>query len=117
MRYAPFGFAVQSATSGLIGGSAWKIVRYRFSEWAKGRVTGPKTLADAVSAFGAATKSKLANKAATGAPEDQLRAPLEALIKDLAQLLKLSNTHLVGESTLAHLSTRPDYADDLPDST
>jgi hypothetical protein len=43
-----------------------------------------KTVADAVSAFGASAKSKLANVAITGAPEDQLRGPLEALVRDLA---------------------------------
>jgi hypothetical protein len=36
-------------------------------------------LSAAISDFGAAAKRKLANKAATGAPEDQLRAPLERL--------------------------------------
>ena len=69
-------------------------------------------LAAVVSAFGAATKRKLANKAASGAPEDQLRAPLEALVADLAGLTGLPSraVALVGESTLEHLSTRPDYA-------
>ena len=69
-------------------------------------------LAAVVSAFGAATKRKLASKAASGAPEDQLRAPLEALVADLAGLTGLPSraVTLVGESTLAHLSTRPDYA-------
>lgn len=43
-----------------------------------------KTLADAVSAYGAGVKAKLANAAISGAPEDQLRGPLEALVKDLA---------------------------------
>ncbi len=45
-----------------------------------------QTLAAAVSAFGASAKAKLANKAVSGAPEDQLRAPLEALVLDLASL-------------------------------
>ncbi len=68
--------------------------------------------AEAISAFGAATKKKLANKAVSGAPEDQLRAPLEALVTNLAGLsgLPAKAVTLVGESTLAHLSTRPDYA-------
>lgn len=70
------------------------------------------TLDAAISAFGAATKSKLGNKAASGAPEDQLRAPLEALFCELALLagLPANAMSLVGESTLAHLATRPDYA-------
>ena len=33
-----------------------------------------------MSAFGAAAKGKLANKGISGAPEDQLRAPLEKLV-------------------------------------
>ncbi|MFL5075559.1 MAG: hypothetical protein ACJ8DS_09980, partial [Microvirga sp.] len=44
-----------------------------------------KTIAAAVSTFGASTKSKLSNPAIHGAPEDQLRGPLEALIRDLAE--------------------------------
>ena len=70
------------------------------------------TLAAAVSAFGVLTKAKLSNRAASGAPEDQLRAPLEALTRDLATLAGLPHgtVDMVGESTLAHLKTRPDYA-------
>ncbi len=66
----------------------------------------------AVSAFGAATKVKLSNPAATGAPEDQLRAPLEALIGDLAIVTGLPTgaLDLIGETTLSQLATRPDYA-------
>ena len=69
-------------------------------------------LAAAVSAFGAATKKKLANRAIAGAPEDQLRNPLEGLIADLAQLSGLPRdaVNAVGETTLSHLSTRPDFA-------
>jgi hypothetical protein len=37
------------------------------------------TFADVVSAFGAEARSKLDNPAISGAPEDQLRAPLERL--------------------------------------
>jgi hypothetical protein len=36
-----------------------------------------KTIADAVSQYGASTKSKLSSAAISGAPEDQLRGPLE----------------------------------------
>jgi len=65
-----------------------------------------------VAAFGRSTKSKLANVAVAGAPEDQLRAPLEALIRDLSIAAGLPDwaVELIGESTLSHLSTRPDYA-------
>ncbi|MGH7247459.1 MAG: N-6 DNA methylase [Pseudomonadota bacterium] len=71
-----------------------------------------KTLADAVSAYGASVKSKLANIAISGAPEDQLRAPLESLIKDLAAIEGMSSNAvgLVGETTLSELKTRPDFA-------
>jgi hypothetical protein len=70
------------------------------------------SLDEAVAAFGVATKAKLSNAAATGAPEDQLRAPLEALITDLAALTGLPPGAVVpiGESSLADLKTRPDYA-------
>ncbi len=69
-------------------------------------------LAKIVSEFGASAKGKLANIAVTGAPEDQLRAPLEALVLRLAELAGhyKNAVKLVGETTLAHLSTRPDYA-------
>src|SRR4051812_23543262 len=62
--------------------------------------------------FGRETKRKLSNPAAASAPEDQLRAPLEHLLKDLAELCSLPRTALdaVGESSLADLKTRPDYA-------
>jgi hypothetical protein len=38
-------------------------------------------LRSAIATFGAEAKAKLANLAATGEPEDQLRAPLEHLFK------------------------------------
>jgi hypothetical protein len=71
-----------------------------------------KTLAVCVSAFGASVKAKLSGIAISGAPEDQLRRPLETLIQDLAEISGLAKgaVHLVGETTLAHLQTRPDYA-------
>ena len=71
-----------------------------------------KTLADAVSRYGASTKSKLADVAISGAPEDQLRGPLEALVHDLAALegLPSGSVHLIGETTLSDIKTRPDFA-------
>jgi hypothetical protein len=71
-----------------------------------------KTLADAVSRYGANTKSKLANIAISGAPEDQLRGPLDALVLELAELagLPAASVHLVGETSLTELKTRPDFA-------
>ncbi len=70
------------------------------------------TLRAAIAAFGSKAKAKLSNVAATGEPEDQLRAPLEHLVEDLAELCGLPRTTVaaVGESSLADLKTRPDYA-------
>lgn len=65
----------------------------------------------AVNNFGAAAKAKLANMAATGQPEDQLRGPLEALIPALAEATGMAGeVVLVGETALADLKTRPDYS-------
>ncbi|QGM95607.1 N-6 DNA methylase [Methylocystis rosea] len=65
-----------------------------------------------MSTFGKSCKAKLANRAAAGAPEDQLRAPLEGLFKELSTLVGLqeATVTLVGESALGALATRPDYA-------
>lgn len=68
------------------------------------------TFASLVSTYGAALKAKLGNAAISGAPEDQLRAPLEALVTGLAALDGEASVQLVGETTLAGLQTRPDYA-------
>lgn len=69
-------------------------------------------VANAVGKFGADAKAKLANAAATGQPEDQLRAPLEVLIADLAEVAgrPRGSVVLVGETALADLKTRPDYS-------
>jgi len=71
-----------------------------------------KEVATAVSAFGASAKSKLSNPAISGAPEDQLRGPLEALVRALAEAsgLPSNSVHLVGETPQADLKTRPDFA-------
>jgi hypothetical protein len=71
-----------------------------------------KTVASAVSNFGASVKAKLTNVAISGAPEDQLRAPLEALLHDLAEISGMPSkaVNFIGETTLSHLKTRPDYA-------
>ncbi len=70
------------------------------------------TLQEAASKFGFEAKSKLSNPAASGAPEDQLRTPLEGLIANLAELTGLppGTVVAVGETSLADLKTRPDYA-------
>ncbi len=69
-------------------------------------------LAAAISRFGHDAKAKLANPSATGEPEDQLRAPLETLFADMAELCGLPRKDLiaVGESSIVSLKTRPDYA-------
>ena len=70
------------------------------------------TLDDIITRFGRAAKAKLNNPAVSGAPEDQLRGPLEALFSDLAAVCGLAPgaVALVGETTLRDLKTRPDYA-------
>jgi len=69
-------------------------------------------LKTAIARFGADAKGKLANPAASGEPEDQLRAPLEGLFADLAELCGFQRELFaaVGESLLPTLKTRPDYA-------
>ncbi len=76
------------------------------------------TMDAAVSAFGASLKAKLSNPAIQGAPEDQLRAPLEKLMADLAEVsgLHAGDLGLIGETTLGELHTRPDYAVTLHDA-
>ena len=70
------------------------------------------TLASAISAFGAAAKQKLASIAVAGEPEDQLRAPFEQLLADMAELAGIPRKQVsaIGESALSVLKTRPDYA-------
>ena len=65
----------------------------------------------AVSLFGERTKGKLANVGASGQPEDQLRSPFESLLQDMSALTALAGAvEAVGESSVASLKTRPDYA-------
>lgn len=70
------------------------------------------TFEDAIAAFGTSSKAKLTNPVATGEPEDQLRAPFEKLLSDMAVLCKfpVNSVTAVGESSLSDLKTRPDYA-------
>ena len=69
-------------------------------------------LDEAVSRFGASLKAKLSGQGVSGAPEDQLRAPFEQLLADLAELCSLPKPAVaaVGESFVSDLKTRPDYA-------
>jgi hypothetical protein len=64
-------------------------------------------VAAAVSHFGARVKPKLRDD--VGGPEDQLRAPLEQLLGEVAKALGVELV-LVGEASLATLGVRPDYA-------
>jgi Type ISP C-terminal specificity domain/N-6 DNA Methylase len=70
------------------------------------------TIQTAISVFGGAAKAKLANPVATGQPEDQIRAPFEQLLVDIATLsgLPTGSVVAVGESSVSDLKTRPDYA-------
>ena len=70
------------------------------------------TVNSAIAAFGARAKEKLSNPAAVGHPEDQLRAPFESLLSDLAEISHLPRSAVtaVGESSVSDLRTRPDYA-------
>ena len=68
------------------------------------------TFDSVIANFGVAAKEKLSNPATTGQPEDQLRAPFERLLSDLAALVGVFAVTPVGESSLSDLKTRPDYA-------
>src|ERR1019366_8206511 len=70
------------------------------------------TIESAVSTFGAKAKTKLGNLAATGQPEDQLRAPFEHFLAHLGELCHFPQGSVVavGESSVSDLKTRPDYA-------
>jgi hypothetical protein len=89
-------------------------VQAKLSAQSRPIATGGKalTLADAVSKFGKAAKAKLTSPTASGEPEDQLRAPFEQLLADVAAVLKIKvgDVVAVGESTIAEIRTRPDYA-------
>ena len=69
-------------------------------------------LSTIISKFGRAAKTKLVNPSATGEPEDQLRAPFETLLAEMAELVNIPRSKVVaiGESSLSDLKTRPDYA-------
>ena len=70
------------------------------------------TLGEAIAKFGRAAKAKLSNPSVTGEPEDQLRGPFEQLVGDMAALCGFAphTVVTVGETALAAIHTRPDYA-------
>jgi hypothetical protein len=65
------------------------------------------TIGSAIATFGATAKDKLSNPAASGQPEDQLRAPFERLLADVADIAHLpkSAVSAVGESSISDLKT------------
>jgi hypothetical protein len=69
-----------------------------------------RTLRDAVAEFGKDCKKKLANLGASGEPEDQLRAPFEKLVNEMAALCRPPRTTVATVGEVRHLQTRPDYA-------
>ena len=71
-----------------------------------------QSVASAISAFGASAKAKLSNAAISGQPEDQLRAPLDALFRQFEGICGLASgpLDLVGETSLSDLKIRPDFA-------
>ena len=73
-------------------------------------MTQARTIEKAVGEFGASAKAKLAG--GDGQPEDQLRAPLETLFADVAAIMHptVKNLVMTGETSLAEMRTRPDYA-------
>ena len=79
----------------------------RSPSWSKVALKLTNPLAEAVSRFGAALKPKLSGKGAVGAPEDQLRAPIEVLVADVAAVLGFNSSEVVpvGEASLAALKT------------
>jgi hypothetical protein len=70
------------------------------------------TIESAIATFGVKAKAKLSNAAATGQPEDQIRAPFEDLLGQFAELCHFPQSAVtaIGESSVSDLKTRPDYA-------
>lgn len=72
-------------------------------------MTTATALHEAISRFGSAVKAKLSGKGMLGALEDQLRAPLETLLADIATILffKAGDVVAIGEATPSTLKTVP----------
>jgi hypothetical protein len=66
----------------------------------------------AISRYGHEAKKKLSNPSVSGEPEAQLRAPLDSLFKDMAELCGFPRAviNAVDESAITSLKTRPDFA-------
>jgi N-6 DNA Methylase len=76
------------------------------------RIMSDNQLQQAISRFGADAKAKLAGYSISGQPEDQLRAPLEQLIKSLGAIagFDADDINPIGETLISGMQTRPDYA-------
>lgn len=72
----------------------------------------PKTLDSILVHYNQSVRAKFGVPGAVGEPEEQLRGPLETLIKELALLhgYQPSEVILVGESRLIENNSRPDFA-------
>jgi hypothetical protein len=70
------------------------------------------TIEAAIANFGVAARVKFSNPGASGQPEDQLRAPFEKLLQDVAAIavFPTGSVAAVGESSVTAIKTRPDYA-------
>ncbi len=70
------------------------------------------TLETAISTFGESVRKKLTSVGATGEPEEQLRTPLDILIREIVELLGLprASVDVIGETKISELKTRPDFA-------
>ncbi len=70
------------------------------------------TLETAISTFGESVRKKLTSVGATGEPEEQLRTPLDILMREIVELLGLprESVDVIGETKIADLKTRPDFA-------
>lgn len=66
------------------------------------------SLDPAVSEFGAAVTAKFAT--GTGEPEDQLRGPVEELVRAVGDIHGIGEVVLAGEDQLSDLRVRPDFA-------
>lgn len=70
----------------------------------------PAAIAPAVAALGVELKGKLAQPVVSGDPEDQLRNPLDAFLRAVADALGFVDVNVIGEVKMADVSSRPDFA-------
>ncbi len=70
------------------------------------------TLSGAISKFGDSVLKKLKSPSVSGEPEEQLRTPLDILIREFVELLghPRESVDVIGETKITELKTRPDFA-------